>query len=221
MKRNIFIGVCVLAFLLSMVSCKTKQKMTKSNQKPKIEQVQATAKPDKTAKKPAVKNTYSVYRWVSYRGAANIQFDDKKYQCNYFFVNRIDSILYLNINFMGVELARLVATPQKVTFVNKLSNEYYDGDYAFVEKYLKAKADFYTLQALFNGNKELLKTYTSIEVEYNGCLFPSIDIPFFDKFKMSMNNGTRKVDATVTNLKFNVPGSTGIKIPTNAKAIKL
>lgn len=220
MKRNIFIGVCVLAFLLTMVSCKTSRKMAKSNQNPKIEQVQTDTKP-KTNTKSVAKNPYSAYRWVSYRGVANIQFDDKKYQCNYFFVNRIDSIIYLNINFMGVELARLVATPQKVTFVNRLSSEYYEGDYAFVEKYLKAKADFYTLQALFNGNKELLKTCTGLEVKYNGCLFPSIDIPFFDKFTMSMNNGARKVDATVTNLKFNVPGSTGIKIPANFKALKL
>lgn len=220
MKKTFFIALALLV-MLSFVGCKTAKKLPKSTPKSKIEQFQATSKPNKTTKKPVAKNPYSAYRWVSYRGAANIQFDGKKYQCNYVFVNRIDSIIYLNINLMGIELARLVATPQKVTFVNKMSNEYYDGDYAFVEKYLKAKADFYTLQALFNGNKELLKTFTGIEVEYNGCLFPSIDIPFFDKFRISMNNGTRKVDATVTNLKFNVPGSTGIKIPTNAKAMKL
>ncbi len=217
MKKTFFIALALLVISLGFVGCKTTKKLPKS----KIEQLQATAKPNKATKKPVAKNPYSAYRWVSYRGGANIQFDGKKYQCNYVFVNRIDSVIYLNINLMGIELARLVATPQKVTFVNKMSNEYYDGDYAFVEKYLKEKADFYTLQALLNGQKELLNNCKSLEVNYNGCLFPSIDIPFFDKFSLSMDGGKRKIDATVVNLKFNVPGSTGIKIPSNAKVLKL
>lgn len=218
-----FIGLCLILALLA-VSCKTSRKLQQKKPQ-KTEQIQAapeSVKPINKAPKPATQQKKTaLYRWVSYRGTANIHFDNKKYQCNYNFVNRTDSIIYLNINMMGIELARLVATPAKVTFVNKLSNEYYEGDYAFVEKFLKTKADFYTLQALFNGDEVLLKPYTDIQFEYGKYLFPSTEIPFFNRFSVSMNNGARKIDATVTNLKFNVPGSTGIKIPAGCKAMKL
>lgn len=162
------------------------------------------------------------YNWVSYRGSANVELDGKKFQCDYYMVNRIDSIIYLNLSFMGfVEVGRLVATPQEVIFVNRLNKEYYRGDYSFVEKYLKAKADFYTLQAIFNGDEASLKPYKDIMFSYHPVIDGNSNRPFFDSFSMSMNNGQRKADIQVKNLKFNTPGPTGIKIPEGFKAMTL
>ena len=223
----------ILLVLMAMVvvfsACKTSKRMQRKAHK---EQTEKVAKPsEKTEeaveptkpkpKTPAKPRPSASYNWVSYRGPAEIVFDGKKYQCNYYLVNRTDSILYLNLNFMGIEIARLVATPREVVFVNKLSGEYYQGDYSFVEKYLKAKADFYTLQAVFNGDEAKLRAYSDFSFNYHSYINPADQRPFFDNFSISMNGGQRKLDAQVKNLKFNTPGPTGIKIPEGYREMKL
>lgn len=223
--------IYVLAMSVLFSACKTSKRMQRKAQKGKTEAVKPSDKTGEivefvpvTPKPQKPENTQSYkYNWVSYRGPVEVVFDGKKYQCNYFLVNRVDSILYLNLsmNFLGIEVARLVATPQEVTFVNKLSNEYYKGDYAFVEKYLKTKADFYTLQAIFNGDEAKLKAYSDFSFSYHPYTNPSDQRKFFDSFNISMNGGQRKVDAQVKNLKFNTPGTTSIKIPEGFKAMKL
>ena len=221
--------IYVLAITVLFSACKTSKRMQRKGQKAQTEKVaKPSEKPEEAVvpanpkpKTPAKPKPSASYNWVSYRGPAEIVFDGKKYQCNYYLVNRTDSILYLNLNFMGIEIARLVATPKEVIFVNKLSSEYYQGDYSFVEKYLKAKADFYTLQAVFNGDETKLKAYQDITVSYHRIIDAGTNSPFFDSFSVSMNNGQRKVDAQVKNLKFNTPGTTSIKIPESFKAMKL
>ena len=221
--------IYVLAMTVVFSACKTSKRMQRKAQKAQTEKVaKSSEKPEEIAvpvqpkPKPQVKPkpSYS-YNWVSYRGPAEIVFDGKKYQCNYYLVNRTDSILYLNLNFMGIEIARLVATPKEVIFVNKLSNEYYRGDYSFVEKYLKTKADFYTLQAVFNGDEAKLRAYSDFSFNYHSYINPADKRPFFDNFSISMNGGQRKLDAQVKNLKFNTPGPTSIKIPEGFKEMKL
>ncbi len=227
--KAIRIILYVLVFAVLFSACKTSKRLQRKAQKAQTEKVvKPSEKPEEAAvpvnpkpKTPAKPRPSASYNWVSYRGPAEIVFDGKKYQCNYYLVNRTDSILYLNLNFMGIEIARLVATPREVIFVNKLSSEYYQGDYSFVEKYLKAKADFYTLQAVFNGDEAKLKAYQDITVSYHRIIDAGSNRPFFDSFSMSMNNGQRKVDAQVKNLKFNTPGTTSIKIPEGFKEMTL
>lgn len=221
--------IYVLAMTVLFSACKTSKRMQRKGQKAQTEKVaKPSEKPEEAVvpanpkpKTPAKPKPSASYNWVSYRGPAEIVFDGKKYQCNYYLVNRTDSILYLNLNFMGIEIARLVATPKEVFFVNKLSSEYYQGDYSFVEKYLKAKADFYTLQAVFNGDEAKLRTYSDFSFNYHSYINPADQRPFFDNFSISMNGGQRKLDAQVKNLKFNTPGPTGIKIPEGYREMKL
>lgn len=227
--KAIRIILYVLAFAVLFSACKTSKHMQRKAQKAQTEKVvkpsgkseEVVVPANPKPKTPAKPKASASYNWVSYRGPAEIVFDGKKYQCNYYLVNRTDSILYLNLNFMGIEIARLVATPKEVIFVNKLSSEYYQGDYSFVEKYLKAKADFYTLQAVFNGDEAKLRTYSDFSFNYHSYINPADQRPFFDNFSISMNGGQRKLDAQVKNLKFNTPGPTGIKIPEGYREMKL
>ena len=71
------------------------------------------------------------------------------FQC--FFVNRIDSLIYLNLNRSGIELARVVMTPDSVIYVNKLEHEYYAGDYQFLRRLFGFPLDFDMVQSLLNG----------------------------------------------------------------------
>ena len=95
--------------------------------------------------------TNAPYNWISYRGRMNITLKNRNYGFQIFYVNRIDSIIYLNINISGIELARLTATPKEVVFVNKMSKEYYKGDYKFLTSMFDFPINFDMVQSLLNG----------------------------------------------------------------------
>ncbi len=91
------------------------------------------------------------YNWISYRAHMQVSVEGSKYNFQIFYVNRIDSIIYVNIHISGIELARLTATPEEVIFVNKMSKEYYKGDYQRLTSLFGVSINFNMLQALFNG----------------------------------------------------------------------
>jgi len=91
------------------------------------------------------------YQWVSYQAKLDLGVAKNRQQCQLFFVNRIDSIMYFNLSFSGIELGRMVLTPDSVVFVNKVEGQYYRGDYALLRNLLMIDFDFYMIQAIFNG----------------------------------------------------------------------
>ncbi|MBQ7735576.1 MAG: DUF4292 domain-containing protein [Bacteroidales bacterium] len=91
------------------------------------------------------------YDWVSYQMKISLEKEEEKLAFQCFFVNRIDSIIYLNLNRSGIELARVVLTPDSVTYVNKLEHEYYAGDYSFLRRVFGFPLDFDMVQSLMNG----------------------------------------------------------------------
>lgn len=91
------------------------------------------------------------YDWISYRMKVNVELSNENRSFQLFFVNKIDSIIYLNIHIVGIELIRIVATPDSVIYVNKLNYEYYKGDYLFFSYFTGIGITFNMLQSLFNG----------------------------------------------------------------------
>ncbi|HNX22290.1 MAG TPA: DUF4292 domain-containing protein [Bacteroidales bacterium] len=91
------------------------------------------------------------YDWISYRGKANYTFKGKDGELNLFFVNKIDSIIYININLSGIEVVRMVLLPNELIYVNKLNKTYYKGDYRFFNKIAGISINFNMFQATMNG----------------------------------------------------------------------
>lgn len=91
------------------------------------------------------------YDWVSYQMKISLEKEEEKLAFQCYFVNRIDSIIYLNLNRSGIELARVVLTPDSVIYVNKLEHEYYAGDYTFLRRVFGFPLDFNMTQSLLNG----------------------------------------------------------------------
>ncbi len=66
---------------------------------------------------------------------------------------RKDSAIYISIApLLGIELARLLITPDTVRMINRLENTYYIGDMGVLNNLLNTHLDFYMLQALLTGN---------------------------------------------------------------------
>ena len=89
--------------------------------------------------------------WISYQMKISLQTSEEKLGFQCFFVNRTDSLMYFNLHKSGIELARVVLTPDSVIYVNKLENEFYRGDYRFLEKMFGFKLDYDMIQDILNG----------------------------------------------------------------------
>lgn len=157
--NNSTLIIAILTAMITLFSCNTLKQQPKTNIKEisPIEPVVSELKYQAIDTIPKLqytnfKNLYEYpYQWLTYRAKVDYTFEGNVGACNLFFVNRIDSLIYFNINISGIEVVRLVFTPKQVTYVNKLNKTYYQGNYFFIEKIAKVPLNFYTIQSLFNG----------------------------------------------------------------------
>ncbi len=91
------------------------------------------------------------YKWISYRAKTQFITQEAHDVVQIYIVNRIDSIIYFNASTSGVELARLVVTPTRATFVNKMQKSYFDGSHELLSIIFNFPVDFDMLQSLVNG----------------------------------------------------------------------
>ncbi len=59
-----------------------------------------------------------------------------------------DKVIWLSAT---LGLARLMITPEKVQFYNKIDNEFFDGDYKLLSDFVGVELDFYKVQNILLG----------------------------------------------------------------------
>ncbi len=161
------------------------------------------------------------YDWITYRGKADIIDTGGTRTCNFYMVNRTDSILYLNIHAYGVEVMRAVFTPDSVIYVNKLTSQYYRDTYKPINKFLPFSIDFQTVQALFNGRTEMLPQGQKLSYEYSAFAPVDSASSFFTEFVFKELNRVIEVRGKIKVIRLNVPGVTNIRIPEKFERITL
>lgn len=161
------------------------------------------------------------YDWVSYRGKADIIDTGGTRTCNFYLVNRTDSILYLNIHAYGVELIRAVFTPDSIKYVNKLTQQYFCDTYTPINKFLPFTFDFQTVQALFNGETEKLPQGKKLSYEYSAFAPVDSTSSFFTEFVFKELNRVIEIRGKIKLIRLNVSGVTSIRIPEKFERITL
>lgn len=64
-----------------------------------------------------------------------------------------DSIIWISLSpAFGIEVARMIVTPDSVKFFNRLDKTYFDDDFSFINSYFSSTIDFDVFQALITGN---------------------------------------------------------------------
>lgn len=91
------------------------------------------------------------YDWISYQMKVTMTEGEDKLAFQCFFVNRTDSLMYFNLYKSGIELARVVLTPDSVVFVNKLEKQFYRGGYEFFRHIIGLPLTFPIVQSLLNA----------------------------------------------------------------------
>ncbi|MEG2070003.1 MAG: DUF4292 domain-containing protein [Bacteroidales bacterium] len=161
------------------------------------------------------------YQWISYRGKMQITKDGQTRDLSFFFVNKIDSIMYIAFHVSGIELLRTVMTPDTITLVDKMGNRYYKGNYNYPSSLVGMPIDFKVIQALFNGWQDKLESLKTVKIKYDKYQ-PIADNSsiFFHRFVMEEENEEIKIEMNMKNVKLNLPGPTEIRIPEKFTEIK-
>ena len=153
------------------------------------------------------------YDWVTYRGKADIIDTGGTRSCNFYMVNRTDSILYVIVHAYSVEVMRALFTPDSVIYVNKLTQQYFRDTYAPINRFLPFTVDFQTVQALFNGETEKLPRGQKLSYEYSAFQPVDSTSSFFTEFVFKELNRVIEVRGKIKVIRLGVPGVTSIKVP--------
>jgi hypothetical protein len=160
-------------------------------------------------------DSISSYNSIHYRGSAEIAINEQTYNCQYNFVNVIDSFLYIQLNVGPIEAGRALITPDKILYINKLQKNYYEGDYSFFQKLLDIDIDFYAIQAIFNGFP--VSVPEDVELLYQGKSVHDKYL-FFDFLTCESEDYALKLE--VKKVTFNDVPKVSAAVPKNYSAIK-
>ncbi|PID88869.1 MAG: hypothetical protein CSB02_00495 [Bacteroidia bacterium] len=94
---------------------------------------------------------------------------DKTYHLKANFRMKEDSVIWLSVSApFGIEVSRLLLTPDSVFYLNRLEKNYYKGNYAFLCRLLQTDVDFDIIQSLLTGRDVKWYDHQSLKVHTKG-----------------------------------------------------
>lgn len=136
--------VLLLLFLLMTSACKNRKVLSGPANLPNLKA--------KELKEQILANQFN-FTTLSGKFSAALRSEKKNLSVNVNFRMQKDSIIWFSISpALGIEVFRILITPDSVRYVDKLHNTYYRGNYAVADSLLKAKLDFDFLQRFLTGS---------------------------------------------------------------------
>jgi len=132
--------ITVLIVILSLTSCKSRKISDKS-----VDYL--------PARSIVKKNQDVAFSRISLKGTMQIKYRGKDELPNINGSIRLikDSIIWLNFSKLGFPIAKLIVTPNKVKFYEKIGKTSFEGDFKLISSWLGTDFDFTKVQNLFIG----------------------------------------------------------------------
>jgi len=93
------------------------------------------------------------YEWFGAKVATEVEINGEKMSFKTNLRIRKDSIIWMSISpALGIEVARMMVTPDSILFLDKWNDQYFTGNHDFIEEKVDIKLDFSMLQDLAVGN---------------------------------------------------------------------
>ena len=92
-----------------------------------------------------------------------------------------DEVIWLSA---PLGIIKVLITPERVSFYNKLNNEYFDGDYSYLNKLLGSEIDFGKLQNLLLGQSVISLQGRNYDLQYSADSYELKPKPSLDFYKL-------------------------------------
>ena len=133
----------ISAFLIVfLIGCKSKQSVT------------TAAANENTEVSKVINGHYkNEHDFTTLNIRANAKYEDAKqsHSMNADIRIKKDEIIWINIKFLGIPMAKAMITPTKVSYYEKINNTYFEGDFSMLSNWLGTDLDFKKVQNLFLG----------------------------------------------------------------------
>lgn len=129
-----------------IIACKTKKTVAEQT-------VSQGAIVDNKAKEIIKKHYENQLSFQTASIRASAEYQDKKQSISINADIRIkkDEVIWINLKFFGIPMAKALITPTRVSYYEKINNTYFDGDYSILTKMLGTDLDFQKVQNLLLG----------------------------------------------------------------------
>lgn len=145
MNRRLIPKFLILILLLASIqACKPRREIV-----PVVDELLRS--PERALR--ALHSNQADFEYYSARFSGEATWEGKTYPMAGSLKIKKDEIIFLSIApVLGIEVARVMITPDTVKYLNRLQSSYFVGDMEFFNKLLGADLDFYMLQAILMGN---------------------------------------------------------------------
>ncbi len=117
-----------------------------------------------------VRATNLPYSWYAASGTGMIDWDDSRLSAKVNVRIRKDSVIWVQISKLGIEVGRMLVTPDSAYFINRIDRTYSSyGTAQFFKKY-NLPADFDMFSKVFTGGAYIPPSITNMVIESDGAL---------------------------------------------------
>ncbi len=196
MLRNKYIKIAFFAFLcLAMFSCRAKKSVTEIGATETKSQ-----KNENSAVYNCVVNNEPSFSTFEAKATLNMDYNGKSYNVKSTIKILNDSCAFISLQpFVGIELVRVWATPNRIVVIDRINSNYYEATYDEIRKMTGLFADYQTLQSLLCdrlfltgiSKEKLSKNMFEISSSTDGYLFKSnsslVSCPYLFQFSIDKN----------------------------------
>ncbi len=146
LKSTLRFAVVLFLASATLYSCKTRKKITLNNGRCLLD-----FKNSKTLTTNLKANEFKFDR-LNAKLSVDSEIDSASASFTVTLRMKKDSIIWMSISKLGIEGARLLITKDSVKLLNRVKNNFFVGDFAYISKLLSTDLDFEMLQSLLVGN---------------------------------------------------------------------
>jgi len=163
MKKNILSRIVLLCLAVLCFACRAKKEAA---------QVASTVPTEVSSKTESIKAiTENAFGFKTLAAKAKIDFklNNSSNGANLNLRIRNDEVIWMSITAIaGIEVARVMVTPDSIKIYNRLQGEYLAKPFSFISQYSNRKVDFNTLQNLLVGNTIRGSVSQASDINLNG-----------------------------------------------------
>jgi len=156
MKENTLNKILIVCCLLSVVSCKARKQLVKTDSTAVVTTMVTT--PEKPVKKAAAQLGPIRARQVSFntfsgKAKTNLDFNGNSNDCTLNIRINNNKKIWVSITaLLGIEVARAQITPDSIFVINRLQGVYLKKPFNYIYNYANKQVNYAMLQALLVGN---------------------------------------------------------------------
>jgi hypothetical protein len=148
MKKNISSNLFILLTVFVLFACKSK--------KPLIDQQNVAKEIPKPENKIGLKSILANqldFTTFNTKAATQLFFNDKNFDVTLNIRIKKNEIIWISITAIaGVEVARVLITPDSIQVMDRINDEYLRKPFQFIQGFTSKQVDYATLEALLVGN---------------------------------------------------------------------